>query len=704
MLPQIAEIVGSDAHRELVERAIRSRTGTIERLEFSPGDGSKTDMHGRVWVDSAPPFDGATAEETAICINGRARHELLHPMHTDRRVFDAFVRDELPLIRARDGEQAAQRLMMLWNCVEDGMIETREQRDYPGSYRWIAAMNQLDPRVGRSYTVGKEVQLPWQADYLPEDADGNALPCSDGLLTIPAGTTLTPWTDKPLSLPEQATSAILAEAVPGFTPGALHPRVQAFLDEARPYIEAARAADSAECVRCAYALHALLDQHDLLPEVVEQQGGLTAAGATGEASGSMAPVSAPEGLDFVPGDQQNGSGPGGAPSSPSMPPPPGQPKQSEQLQGTLGGGPADQQTDEQSGAGAGGENSASNKDTPQPADGEPAASGPESSGGSAAESPPQASSQGGEGDGQRSQPSELERAKQRAREELEGAAARERSNAQGEGRWQSGSGDQIRSASELRSGGDGEGQRQVEAIAADGQLRRLGHKLAAEFERIKEIADQDTRYLRTGNLDRRRMPAAIAGNPHVMKRRVQPSKLDVAVEVVLDRSGSIGEADTANQFRMATMFAEAAKRVPGLSLGIFGFDGSPGRANHYEYLPSGSEDQRALKSIFSSGGGGTPTPNAIEFALARLREQQATHKLLIVVTDGIASGNDGVERSREQVEWAERDGMKVIGFGFECDDQKMREQFGATYRPIDDYTQVPKIAGRLITRLLGKQR
>jgi Mg-chelatase subunit ChlD len=705
VLPEIAAIVGTETHRQLVERSIRSRTGTIERVEFSPGEGSKTDMHGRIWVDSAAPYDGALPEETAICINGRARHELLHPMHTDRHVFDAFVREELPRVRESQGADVAQRLMFLWNCVEDGQIETREMRNYPGSYHWIAAMNEIDPRVGRSQVVEHEIQLPWANDWQPEDADGNPFPIADGFVTIPAGARLSPWTEKPLSLSEQASSAVLAEAVPGFQPAALHPRVQSFLDEARPYIDAARESDSAECVRCAYALHALLEKHDLLPEVVEQNGGLNVAGPTGEASGSMSPVSAPEGMDFVPEDGQPGASAGGSPAK--MPPQPGEPAQSEQLQDALAGsGTAAEEAEDASDAA--GENDGGN---PAEGDKQPAqaqGSSAEANGGEAS-SESDASNGGGDNPtkpgGQAS--SEVERAKQKAREELEGAAAREAARAakNQEKRWKGTSGDKIVSASELRSqgAGGGRGNADVEQITSDRQLVRLGHKLAAEFERLKEIADQDTRYLRTGSLDRRRMTAAVAGNPHVMKRSAVPSRLDVAVEVVLDRSGST-QSDTANHFRMAAMFAEAAKKVPGLGVGIWGFDGGGQQANHYEYLTAGSEDQRSLKSIFTTGGGGTPTPNAIEFARARLREQPAAHKLLVVVTDGIANGADGVEKSREQVEWAQRDGLKVVGFGFDCDDAKMREQFGAAYRPIDDYTQVPKIAGRLITKLLGKTR
>jgi hypothetical protein len=668
-IADVERIVGSEEHRRLVELAIRSRTRTFERLEFSPGQGSWTNMHGRIYVDSAVPEDGS-AEERAICINGLARHELLHVLHTDKAVFDAFFRD-LEQVREREGDQAALQIKHLWNSLEDGMIETRELRREPGSYRWIAGLNELWPRVGRDYTLDEERQLPWAADYTPTDAQGNELPVADGVVTIPAGTTLSAWGAAPLSLHEQAASAVLAEAVPGFAPGELHPRVQACFDEMQPYIDAARDGNSADCVRCAYSLYELLRTHDLLPPVVEtEHGGSQVAGPGGTPSGASQPVSAPEGFEFVPGDGQ-----GAAPQNP-MPSVPGQPQPGEDLSKILGaGGSGDQADDEKTDGdekGVAGEQGEDGEKSKQD-DGAPSSS----SGGEGGEQ---------EAGGVRGADSDLKRLRDQVRDELTREASRQAGRSE-RTRWKAPGGQQIVPQRELTE--------KAQPWPADAEMKQLGARLGAQLEQLISEAANDQRYLRVGTLDRKRLPAVVAGSTHVAKRRSVPARTDTHLEVVIDRSGST-LSDTEDQLRMAKMFAHCGERVPGLKVGIWGFDGGRQRSAHYQFKQADSPDLRGVDALPACGGGGTPTADAVEFARARLEASEARHRLLVVITDGEAAD---IPATREEIDLCERAGIRTLGLGFDCDGEVMKEQFGSRFELIDDYRQAPRLVGRLILGL-----
>mgnify|MGYP002620636929 CR=1 FL=1 len=305
---------------------------------------------------------------------------------------------------------------------------------------------------------------------------------------------------------------------------------------------------------------------------------------------------------------------------------------------------------------------------------------------------------------------ELERRRAEARQQINEDKARQSSQERRNIRqgkiegddWQLPSGESVYSQRELRQGAgprtgyDADGLREE-----DGKLHTLGVQLGARLKRIKSEAIAPQRFKRRGKLDRRRYAAAMAGNPNVFYRPGQNLDLDLEIDVSIDRSGSVDADQTAQQYRMARMMAVASRETK-VPMSIYGWDGGWGEScRHYAFKERHSNDMSSLKAIFQCGGGGTPTAEGVRFARARLRHSQAKQKVMVVITDGAAHD---IAAAAEQVQRAKDQGIQVIGLAFYDerrgqgpDPEHMNQQFGAgNWQAITDYTQAPKIVGKLI--------
>ena len=373
--------------------------------KYHPGGGSFTDMKGNITIQSDVPPDG-TLPEREIAMRGLLRHELCHEMYTDQNTFNVFV-EELQKMQKNGQEITAGQLKEIWNILEDGMIEERERFFNPGSYMYISGLNRVYARVGKSTVLDQEMKVPAPEGYTAEDAHGNPLtniveeqdPISGEMrkvLVVPAGTEISPWGEKPLSLEQQARSAILAEAVPEFSPGALHPDVQAALDECQEHIDLGVRGNSADCIARAYEVHRIMRERGLMREDLSDEE-RQAIQELQEAFGQMQSSSPDSGEGEGQGGGQGGEGSGGqGPLQPSNGMPEG---------GGGSGGMSDELRDQLSGQGGGesgekGEEKGEDGSGGAGGDGEKDKEGQDgSSGGQGGESGEQSGSQGGEGDG-----------------------------------------------------------------------------------------------------------------------------------------------------------------------------------------------------------------------------------------------------------------------------------------------------------------
>ena len=164
--------------------------------------------------------------------------------------------------------------------------------------------------------------------------------------------------------------------------------------------------------------------------------------------------------------------------------------------------------------------------------------------------------------------------------------------------------------------------------------------------------------------------------------------------LLVDRSGSVlFDRDELQQVTLAWHFGSFDSELD--RVGILGFSGYGDYVNLFEFKTPLNRADRALMVLSESGGGGTPTAEAVAHATTVLRSSTADVKLVIVVTD--APANDTAECA-EAVRAAESEGVRVVGVlkpesrherPGANHDAFMGEQFGSDWFRVDSYIQTP---------------
>lgn len=152
--------------------------------------------------------------------------------------------------------------------------------------------------------------------------------------------------------------------------------------------------------------------------------------------------------------------------------------------------------------------------------------------------------------------------------------------------------------------------------------------------------------------------------------------------LAVDISGSMQEMDMLidNQAvsrievlkKVATDFIE---RREGDRLGLILFG-----TNAYVYVPLTFDletlNKLLLDATIGLAGRGTAIGDAIGLAVKRMRQRQAEHKILILVTDG--SNTSGITDPIEAAQAAFQEGLKIYTIGVGTDAATMRQKFGIT--------------------------
>jgi hypothetical protein len=219
---------------------------------------------------------------------------------------------------------------------------------------------------------------------------------------------------------------------------------------------------------------------------------------------------------------------------------------------------------------------------------------------------------------------------------------------------------------------------------------------AKRLQRIKDKYEEDRTNLWFGSLDPSQLVAAVTGKQNVMKQVQIEDAGDVAMDVVIDLSGST-DGDRDDQYRMAMMFG-LQQKLTKIPTSIWA-----GHEEHFELKRADENDTKGITGIYGINSGGTPAARWVEFQRARMALSHAEHKFGFIITDGASFDKPQV---KEQVQKAAKEGVKVFGLAFGCSKSDMDEQFGVgNWSTIDDYKQAPQIAWKLIEKTMkGKLR
>lgn len=693
MLGHYGEYAKHAFHHAEIEEDVESLQAELEKLRkrTPPPKGQIDDIEARLAQLRAAQ---RVAEREAKAAAGKFESTQQQYLTEKQRTWGT--RREL-LLRAGEPEQ----LRNLWNILEDGRMETQLREREPLRFRRISLLNRVAPRIPEEYDLNPAPNDPLNAltqqphtelleddGYVPVDVDGRPLRTQQGpdgtIVSVPPGTKLPVWTDKPLSKSRQIEAALLAEALPEFQVGDLHPDVQACFDECRPYVDRAVRGNTADAVDSARHVQRILKKHGLVRDPSDMSDAIE---QNGKESGDGQ------------GQGQSGGGGGGASQAPSIP----MDDEGNETGGEQQGGGGQPGGDQQGGTGD------------QEAEGNEGDGSPSGGGGT---QPPlkkgqrERSDKKGKG---RVSDKEAEKAAEEARKQGEAdkkQTGTDAANAQRKGDLDLNSinlpgGQKGTSIEEIRVHGSG-----ANTDVSIGEQATYGRALAEQIRRLEADAIADKTRKRIGHLDRRRLAYAPVSD-RVFKRPGHEIATDLDVLIEADLSGSMS-GHRKELAKACSAWAYAA-RLTRTGAAIYGFDSqAQSSCSHYEFKTFASDDTRTVHRIGDTSdpkcraGGGTPLVQAIEFGSYMLAKRRNTshgrrrkEKALVIMTDG--SPTDGsTADAAEQVRRARNAGQRVIGVFFNTSmgdsSSYMNQIFGQDWVEIKDMAEFPRVMGQQVLR------
>jgi len=176
--------------------------------------------------------------------------------------------------------------------------------------------------------------------------------------------------------------------------------------------------------------------------------------------------------------------------------------------------------------------------------------------------------------------------------------------------------------------------------------------------------------------------------------KAQKIKNDLTLVVSIDVSGSMhGEPVDSARKMCATIF-KAIEGLKGIKFHCFVWNGGDGHLAITEV-----NKLEECRNINCEGPGATPTPEAMAFSVARLKQLGGKNKVLIFITDGSPDGGgEGTKTVRKWVREARKDGTVVIGMypsaGSDGDDYGMKDMFGAGHFML--FQDMDRASGKII--------
>src|SRR5208283_2481634 len=234
----------------------------------------------------------------------------------------------------------------------------------------------------------------------------------------------------------------------------------------------------------------------------------------------------------------------------------------------------------------------------------------------------------------------------------------------------------------------------AEAAAFAREVSAATHALRQRLAGLLQAQTLCRRYpAPTGRrIDTRRLGRIEAGEARLFRRERAGLKTDAAVQILIDRSGSMGRArgreragaPRSIEVARASCFATAMAlaQVPGVVVAAAAFPGY-GEA---EVAVMARFDQRVARQAarFASleAGGGTPLAEAMLWGAGELFAQRHLRRILLVATDGAYDAQWG----RSVGARLDAAGIETLGIGIGCD----LSPLFARSRPIADLGDLPQ--------------
>lgn len=222
-------------------------------------------------------------------------------------------------------------------------------------------------------------------------------------------------------------------------------------------------------------------------------------------------------------------------------------------------------------------------------------------------------------------------------------------------------------------------------------------KMKRVFDRQSRIESRTLKGMVSGRLDGRSLAKVGTGDMRVFKRRNVVDKPDMAIDLLLDASGSMNRRmDTV--YKTGAIFAEALVRKPGINFQCLVYTGGF-YAVETTRICDRSMPRLCLKNV--TVGGGTPSGPAIASVKVLMDRMPEKDKVLIHFTDGEPDDENAVITA---VAACRKAGYTVWAIApRECEGM-LAEQYGeGNYETIESVSDLPEKVEELVMRLTTRR-
>jgi cobaltochelatase CobT len=167
---------------------------------------------------------------------------------------------------------------------------------------------------------------------------------------------------------------------------------------------------------------------------------------------------------------------------------------------------------------------------------------------------------------------------------------------------------------------------------------------------------------RQGKLETGKLYRLSTGSPRVFQKRASVHKLDTAVHILLDSSGSMHGESIKLAVQACYAVGKALEHLSGISLGITSFPAY--RDGKIGVFPLVKHGQKMTDRMQMQAHGGTPLAEALWWVMRQMLILKETRKVVLILTDGVP---DDVPQCLQALEALRKTGVEVYGIGMKFD-------------------------------------
>jgi len=201
---------------------------------------------------------------------------------------------------------------------------------------------------------------------------------------------------------------------------------------------------------------------------------------------------------------------------------------------------------------------------------------------------------------------------------------------------------------------------------------------------------EETVYRSSGKLSLKRSMSGTVTSKMFTKKLDPKDKSNMAVELVIDESGSMSGTRIYRAKTTAICLAEVFKKLH-IPLYIMGFTADTGGADvlhtHYAMWSGATADLLKLTTIQAKAN--NFDGYSIRYASRVLERRSEAHKVLIIISDGQPacdeySGDKGLRDTRDAISEARNKGQIVLGIAIGADIKALQEMYGTDFIYINE--------------------